>query len=61
MGDEIEVTQAMVDAGVKALWASGIVDGQGAEDYPVVAGIFRAMYRASQLQQEGPERPEQPT
>jgi hypothetical protein len=41
--DKIEVTDQMIEAGLKVLYASGIVDGPSGEDSELVAEIFDAM------------------
>ena len=46
MGDETEITAPMIDAGVRVLWRSGLVDGQVEADKVTVAEIYRAMCRA---------------
>lgn len=48
----LQVTEAMMDAGAKAIWVSGITDGQVGADRLVAADIFRAMYRAFLAQQK---------
>lgn len=46
---EVEVTPAMIEAGLKVLYLSGIVDGPSGEDTPLVVEIFLAMLCESGL------------
>ncbi len=41
---EVEITPAMIEAGLTVLYESGIVDGRSAEDSPLVAEIFESMW-----------------
>ena len=46
MGNEIEITPKMIEAGYRVLVASGITDAQIEADKLVVAEIFQAMAAA---------------
>ena len=53
-----QITEAMMDAGARVLWASGITDGQVSADRLTVAEIFRAMWHARLMASGQPEKSE---
>jgi hypothetical protein len=46
---EIEVTPAMIEAGLKALWETGAIEHPSGGDEYVVRAVFSAMIAASSL------------
>jgi len=51
--DEIEITQAMVDAGVGALADNNPCGDNGEQDHVAVAAIFKSMWIELALRREG--------
>jgi hypothetical protein len=52
-GKEIELTPAMIEAGLKALWATGAIEHPSGGDESVVRAVFSAMIAVSPLSLRG--------